>query len=94
MQSKNVVKQRKYYHTLQILYYLWISFLVQGSGGQLSYSVAAIEALQTLDGMRVVITKPFFTIDPRSAVIIVNTSLEREEEIEGFHYYELTVSVP
>ena len=70
-----------------------MDLLAQGSGGQLSYSIAAIEALQTLDGMRVVVTKPFFTIDPRSAVITVNTSLEREEEMEGFHYYELTVSV-
>ena len=85
---------KKCYYKPTILYYLWISFLPQGSGGQLSYSVAAIEALQTLDGTRVVITKPFFTIDPRSAVIIVNTSLEREEGMEGFHYYELTVSVP
>lgn len=70
------------------------NFLAQGSGGQLTYSIAAIEALQTLDGMRVVVTKPFFTIDSRSALITVNTSLEREEEMEGFHYYELTVSVP
>jgi len=64
----------------------------QGSNGQLGFSIASIEAIQTLDGVRVEIVEPFFTVDPGSGVIAINTSLEREAEMEGFHYYEITVS--
>ena len=37
------------------------------------------------------ITQQFFTINSTTAVLHVNTDLEREEEVDGYHYYEITV---
>ena len=52
-----------------------------------------MEGLQTVDGMRVQVPNSFFDIDPNTADITVNTSLEREAAVDGFHYYEITVSI-
>lgn len=37
------------------------------------------------------ISEAFFTIDFITAELYVNTSLEREAEVDGYHYYEITV---
>ena len=41
--------------------------------------------------MREAISEPFFTIDSATAELYVNTDLEREAEVDGYHYYEITV---
>ena len=69
--------------------YFWI---FQGSNARLQFSISEVEALQTLDGMRVRVPTSFFIINPTTADITVNTSLEREAAVDGFHYYEITVS--
>lgn len=59
----------------------------------ITYSIVEIFGHQTLDGARVDVTGPFFIIAPNSGVITVNTNLEREALVDGFHYYEIIVSV-
>lgn len=56
-----------------------------------SYSISSILGHQTLDGARISISMPFFLISPTSGVLTVNTSLQREAEVDGFHYYEISV---
>ena len=65
--------------------------LTQGTNAELSYFISAIEGLTTLGGERVRITQPFFFINHDTAVLTVNTSLEREAAVDGFHYYEIIV---
>ena len=71
---------------------LLIHCYIQGANSTLSYSISRIEGLQTADGARVQVTSPFFVINSTTGVITVNTDLEREAAVDGFHYYELTVS--
>ena len=58
----------------------------------ITYSIEDIFGHQTLDGARIDITSAFFIIAPSSGVITINTNLEREAVIDGFHYYEIIVS--
>ena len=50
-----------------------------------------ISGLRTADGVRESISMPFFTINTTTAELYVNTDLEREADMEGYHYYEITV---
>ncbi len=52
-----------------------------------------VTGLRTQDGTRVTITDPFFIIDSSSGVVTVNVNLEREAVQDGYHYYEITVSI-
>ena len=63
----------------------------QGTNAELSYSVANISGLSTADGVRQIITEPFFIINSMTADLYVGTDLEREAEVDGYHYYEITV---
>lgn len=65
---------------------------VQGANSALVYSITMVTGLQTQDGTRVTVTNPFFLIDSDTAVMTVNTDLEREATVDGFHYYEIIVS--
>ena len=64
---------------------------MQGSNAELTYSISNITGLATQDGVRDIILDPFFTINSTTADLYVNTDLEREEEVDGYHYYEITV---
>ena len=52
-----------------------------------------MEGLQTEDGAKISAPTSFFAIDAATAVLTVNTSLEREAAVDGFHYYEISVSM-
>ena len=64
---------------------------LQGSNAELSYSIQHLEGLYTQDGAMVVISEPLFIIHRVNASITLNTSLERESTLYGFHYYEIVV---
>jgi hypothetical protein len=66
-------------------------YLTQGSNSAFTYSIEDIYGLRTLNGARVNISAPFFIIDPSSGVITINTDLEREATVDGYHYYEIIV---
>ena len=66
--------------------------ILQGTNAELSYSISSVEGLQTEDGVRISAPTTFFAIDTTTAILMVNTSLEREAAVDGFHYYEITVS--
>lgn len=63
----------------------------QGLGAVFMYSIADIYGLQTLTGARIDIAAPFFVINSNTGVITVNTDLEREASVDGYHYYEIIV---
>ena len=43
--------------------------------------------------MREIVTEEaFFIINTTTAELYVNSDLEREAEVDGYHYYEITVS--
>lgn len=65
---------------------------LQGSNAELSYSIQHLEGLRTQNGTMVAILEPFFTIHTEDGAITLNTSLERESALYGFHYYEIMVS--
>ena len=59
----------------------------------LTYSITTVTGLQTLDGTRIGLTaSSFFLINSQTALLTVNTNLEREAVVDGYHYYEITVS--
>ena len=64
---------------------------VQGSNAELAYSINTISGLRTSDGVSDNISTSTFTINATTAELLVNTDLEREAEMEGYHYYEITV---
>ncbi len=59
----------------------------------ITYSIVDVLGHQTLDGARIEVTDPFFVIAPSSGVITINTNLEREATVDGFHYYEIIVII-
>ena len=63
----------------------------QGSNAIVSYSITNISGLATADGARHTISEDIFTINSSTAELYVNSDLEREAEMEGYHYYEITV---
>lgn len=63
-----------------------------GSGGVLTYSITNTSGQATFDGTTNVITNDIFSIDSTTADLYVNYDLEREAEVDGYHYYELIVS--
>ena len=63
----------------------------QGSNAIVSYSITNISGLTTADGARHTISEDIFTINSSTAELYVNSDLEREAEMEGYHYYEITV---
>ena len=61
------------------------------SNSELTYSIGSIVGLTTADGTRHTVTNAVFTINPSTAELFVNSDLEREAEVEDYHYYEITV---
>lgn len=64
---------------------------LQGSNAELSYSILHLEGLYTQNGATVAIPEPLFIIHRENASITLNTTLERESALYGFHYYEIMV---
>lgn len=75
----------------QVKCYIWSPVSIQGSNSEVTYSIVNISGLTTAEGVRVAISEAFFTINSSTADLYVNTNLEREAEVDGYHYYEITV---
>ena len=68
-------------------------YAFKGTNSAFSYSIESIFGHQTLDGARISISMPFFLISPTNGILTVNTSLQREAVVNGYHYFEIIVRV-
>ena len=58
----------------------------------ITYSIVEVFGYLTVDGTRVSSPGIPFVISPSTGVLRVNSNLEREAVLNGYHYYELIVS--